>query len=185
MAGKLLAVISGPSGVGKTTVVRRLLELIPNSTRLVTTTTRPPRENEINGRDYWFLTREEFIAEAGKGHFIEWVESYGHFYGTSFPKLNELFGSHSTVFATLDTRGVFSLKERFPEAVTIFIRHGSLEELERRIRSRHTNPEDVRKRIAAVGEKMEHSRKFDHVVANNEGEFEKTISAIQRILKSN
>lgn len=89
MPKKTLVIITGPSRVGKTTIIDKLLEIVPSSARFVTTTTRPPRPKERDGVDYYFRSREEFKAGIESGEFIEWVESYGHFYGTSRIELSD------------------------------------------------------------------------------------------------
>lgn len=184
MAKKILVIISGPSGVGKTTIIDELLLLIPNSARFVTTTTRSPRPGEESGKDYHFLTREEFLTGVEKDEFVEWVESYGDFYGTSRVKLAGLFETYSAIFVAPDTRGVFSLKEEFPLAVSIFVKSGSIEELEQRIRNRgNVSPEKAKKRLDAVAAKMAQADKFDYVVTNTKGKLEEAVAEILAILR--
>ena len=181
--GKNLIIISGPSGTGKTTAVEHILKLIPSSSRLVTTTSRSPREGETNGKDYWFLSREEFLLEVSKGDFIEWVESYGNFYGTSYSKILPLLKDSSVVLAIVDIRGAISLKKIFPEASSVFIKPDSLDRLEKTICSRSSSVEEVNERIRGITEKIEQANKFDHIVINIEGQLDRTVSEIMGIVK--
>ena len=183
--GKNLIIISGPSGSGKTTVANRVLSLNPSSARLITTTTRQPREGEINGIDYWFLSREEFLSRINDDDFIEWVESYGNFYGTSYSRLLPLLEVKLVVLAIVDIRGALSLKKTFPESSSIFIKPGSLGRLEETILDRSFSPEEAKERIKGISEKTEQADKFDYIITNNDGYLDKTVSDVEEIIRKN
>jgi guanylate kinase len=138
--GKLV-VISGPSGVGKSTVVREVLQRLGPAIRLsVSATTRPPRPGERDGVDYYFLTDAEFRRRRDEGEFLECIEVFGrgHWYGTLWSEVRSSLSQGKWVILEIDVDGAGEVLRQFPEAVTIFIRPESVEELERRLRSRGT-----------------------------------------------
>ena len=146
-------VISGPSGVGKGTVVRRLLERRPDLVLSVSVTTRDPRPGEVDGRDYRFVTRRQFDQLIEDGAFLEWADIYGdHRSGTLLaPVADDLASGHDVVLE-VDVQGAASVKERMPDAVLIFLSPPSREELARRLRERRTESESqLDRRLAAAG----------------------------------
>jgi len=112
-------VFTGPSGAGKTTIVDALLASVPESIRLVTTTTRPPRPNEVNGRDYHFTNRVDFLARQAKGEFFEFDEHYGTFYGSSREDLDDSLAKYRVVFGVIDPCGSTKLKQILPECTVV------------------------------------------------------------------
>ena len=167
--GKLV-VISGPSGVGKSTVVREVLGRIGPAIRLsVSATTRPPRPGEQDGVHYYFLTDAEFRRRREAGEFLECIEVFGrgHWYGTLWSEVRSSLPRGKWVILEIDVDGADEVLRQFPEAVTIFIRPDSVEELERRLRSRGTESEDaVQRRLAVARHELQLSDHYEHQVVN-------------------
>ena len=132
-----LIVVSGPSGAGKTTVLKEVLARRPSLVLSVSATTRPPRPGEVNGVDYYFLTPDEFAAARRRGDFIECFEVYGrgHWCGTLESEVAPRLAAGNWVVLEIDVDGTLAVLEKYPDAVTIFVRPDSIEELERRLRS--------------------------------------------------
>jgi guanylate kinase len=184
MARGSFFVIVGPSAVGKTTVVDRLLAIVTSAVRLVTTTSRPPRPGEVDGRDYHFVSRDEFVARRDKGEFLEWNEFCSYFYGSSRIVLDGLRASHLAVFAVLDVNGARAVKAAAPDSVTIFIRPETIRDLERRLVQRpDCDPAQLAKRINRAVEEMALSTAFDYVVTNRDGRLDDTVQEIKDIMK--
>jgi guanylate kinase len=164
MKGTLI-VITGPSGVGKTTIVDALLARLPSAARLVTTTTRSPRPGEADGSDYHFVAREEFERRIGRGDFLEWAETYGNLYGSSRPHVEALRDAHDVVFAIVDLKGARAIKAAMPDAVTVCLVAPIEQIRERLLRRKKEMPEDeLRRRIAEIEAEMSQARSFDHAV---------------------
>jgi guanylate kinase len=165
--GKLF-VISGPSGVGKGTVVRRVLELLPDLVPSVSVTTRRPRPGERHGVDYFFVDDAEFDRMVGAGELLEWVEIYGHRSGTPAAFIREQRDAGRDVLLEIDVQGAGWVRKREPEAVLIFLAPPSAEEQERRLRVRGTeDPEVLARRLRDAASEMERAALFDHVVVND------------------
>jgi len=179
----LLIVISAPSGTGKTTLCHMLLKELPNAVFSVSFTTREPREGEVNGRDYWFVSKEEFERRIREGDFLEWAQVYGYYYGTSKGQVLKALKEGKDVILDIDTQGALQVKERFPEAVLIFILPPSLKELERRLRKRGTDPEDViEKRLKLAREEIKKAKFYDYIVVNDK--LEVAYSKLKSIITS-
>ncbi|PKO83404.1 MAG: guanylate kinase [Betaproteobacteria bacterium HGW-Betaproteobacteria-11] len=163
-----LFIIAAPSGAGKTTLVGRLLADDRQVVHSVSYTTRPPRADEADGREYHFIDVQRFLAMRGAGEFAEWAEVHGNFYGTSRAWLEERINAGADVLLEIDWQGAQQVRRQFPDAVGIFILPPSLGELERRLRQRGTDSDDVinRRLAAALGE-MRHVAEFDFVIINN------------------
>src|SRR3954453_17013327 len=139
-----LVVMSGPSGAGKSTVVRELMAKCPLPLHLsVSATTRKPRLNEIDGKDYFFLTPEHFAARRAAGEFLECKEYAGNWYGTLQSQVTAGLAEGKWVLLEIDVEGTMAVLEKHPDALTIFVHSGSIEELERRLRARKTESEDA------------------------------------------
>lgn len=178
-------IFTGPSGVGKTAVINGLLQLTPNSARLVSTTTRKPGHDELDGRDYFFVNREEFEDSVAKNEFLEYEDNYGNYYGTSRIRLNELLANHASVFiGGIDTRGARSIKKALPSAVTIFLLPDSMASLRKRL-ERRKRKDNIEKRLAQAVEKINQAGDFDYRVTNREGLLDETITEIMKIIQRN
>jgi guanylate kinase len=165
----LLIVISAPSGTGKTTLCHKLLEEFPNVEFSVSYTTRKPRPGEVNGKDYWFVSREEFMKMVEEGDFLEWAEVYGNLYGTSKSQVLKALNQGKDVLLDIDTQGALQVKRNFPDAVLIFILPPSLKELERRLRKRGTDDEEtIERRLRVAREEIKRARYYDYLIVNDE-----------------
>lgn len=176
-------IITGPSGVGKTAVIEGLLQLIPNSARLVSDTTRKPGQGEINGKDYFFVSRQEFETSIANGEFLEYEDNYGNYYGTSRVRLNELLSNYENVFiGGIDTRGARSIKRALPTAITIFLLPDSMASLRKRLENRKRK-DNIEKRLAQAEEKIRQAKDFDYQIINKEGLLEETVDEILKIIQ--
>ena len=165
-----LIVVSAPSGAGKTTLCQRLLEEFSDSVQLsISATTRAPRGQEQHGREYFFLAREEFERKIAAGEFAEHALVHGNFYGTPRSMIDDAFRAGRSVLLDIDVQGAESLRRAYPgRCLSVFIAPPSMEELERRLRSRGTEKEDViARRMTNAREEMAQSPRFDHVIVND------------------
>ena len=167
MSGTLL-IVSAPSGAGKTTLVRELLARDPQVRLSVSCTTRQPRPGEVQGRDYNFVSVDTFRELRAHGDFLESAEVHGNFYGTSRRWLEDQLGQGFDVLLEIDWQGAAQVRQVFPQAVGVFILPPSMMELERRLRGRATDSEDViSRRILAALTEMRHVGEFDYVIIND------------------
>lgn len=165
---KKLFVISGSSGVGKGTVIKEFLRKHPDFRLSISCTTRGMREGEEHGVNYFFLTQEEFKNCIANNEFLEWAEFSGNHYGTKKAFVEECLNNGENLILEIDTKGALNVKSIMPEAELIFIAPPSVEELEARLRGRHTETEEaIQKRLASIKLEMENSKKFDHKVVND------------------
>lgn len=179
----LLVIISAPSGGGKTTIVSRLLEEMPNAARLVTTTTRSPRPGESDGIDYHFITRGTFQNKIQKGDFLEWVEFAGAFYGTDRHEVEKLLASSDFVFANVDVRGKDSLVRAGFPCLSIFLVPESEEVLRARLARRPRATEAyIASRLARAAAEMAVAPTFDYQIINREGHLTEALAEIRVIL---
>ena len=164
-----LFIVTAPSGAGKTTLVSGLLERDPLVRLSVSYTTRAPRTGEVNGQHYHFIDVQGFRALRDKGEFLEWAEVHSNYYGTSKRWLEEQIRAGRDILLEIDWQGAQQVRKVFPKAVGVFILPPSVEELERRLRGRGTDSEDViaRRVLGARGE-MRHVAEFDYVIINEE-----------------
>ena len=164
----LLVVVSGPSGAGKGTICQALLEKTPLAYS-VSATTRKPRAGEVDGVNYHFLSVEAFEEMIEKDGLLEWAKVYDNYYGTPLKQVEEKLAAGEDILLEIDTQGAMKVREKFPEGVYIFILPPSLAELERRIRGRDTETEDVlQKRLAAAIDEIEAGKCYKYVVTNDE-----------------
>lgn len=167
--GKLV-IFSAPSGSGKTTIVRELLKRFPQFEFSISATSRQPRGVEQNGVDYYFLSGDEFRERVERGEFVEWEEVYaGTCYGTLRSEMERIWSKGNVIVFDVDVMGGINLKRLFAaDACSIFIMPPSIEELERRLRGRGTDSEEViRKRISKADFELSKAPEFDHVVVND------------------
>lgn len=164
-----LIVLSAPSGAGKTTLCQRLLQDFPELVLSISSTTRAPRGQEQEGKEYFFLSRAQFEAGIQSGRFAEWALVHGHYYGTSKDTIERTFAQNRPVLLDIDVQGAASLRSAFPqECFTIFISPPSLEILEARLRARGTDSEEtIQKRLRNARKEMEELPQFDAVVIND------------------
>jgi guanylate kinase len=162
-------VVTGPSGAGKGTLIRELLRRVPDLGVTVSATTRERRPGEEEGREYWFLTAEDFLARIEAGDFLEHVEYIsGHRYGTLRSELARIRSNGHVPLLELETEGALRVKSEVPGAVTIFI-SATVDELERRLRERATESTgEIGERIALAREQLEQAGDFDYIVRNEE-----------------
>ncbi|MBR0567225.1 guanylate kinase [Azoarcus sp. L1K30] len=168
MPGNLF-IVTAPSGAGKTTLVRGLLERDSQVQLSVSYATREPRPGEVNGREYHFVDVPTFRGLRDRGEFLEWAEVHGNYYATSKVWLKEQIALGRDTLLEIDWQGAQQVRKVFPDAVGVFILPPSLEELESRLRGRGTDSDDVinRRLLGARGE-MRHVAEFDYVIINNE-----------------
>jgi guanylate kinase len=170
MEGKLV-IISAPSGAGKTTIVKHLLESGLNLSFSVSATTRSLRGNEVDGEDYFFLTVSEFRKRIENNEFVEWEEVYkDHYYGTLKSELERIWANNQSVLFDVDVKGGIALKKKFgTDSIAIFIMPPSVEELENRLIKRATDtPEKIKIRIDKAREEMKLANEFDNVIVNHQ-----------------
>jgi len=167
----LLLILSSPSGAGKTTLTRLLLERCPDLRFSVSHTTRTPRPGEVDGRDYHFVDREHFVDLVGQGAFLEWAEVHGNLYGTSIAEIDRARatpGCNGMIF-DIDYQGARQIRSKVVDVTAVFILPPSMQELERRLRGRKSDSEEqVQKRFAMARREIEHYALFDYVIVNED-----------------
>ncbi len=167
----LLIVISGPSGVGKDTILRRLFQLAPELKYSVSYTTRPPRPGEIDGQSYTFVTEDEFKRLIEAKEFLEWAQVYDQYYGTSRKRVEDALGRGEDIILKIDVQGAAFVKKRKPDALFIFITPPSTEELLQRLMGRNTeNPAALERRQREALVELGLARDYEHVVCNRDVE---------------
>ena len=179
----LVAIISGPSGVGKDTVINELRKLDRPWHFPVTATTRELRSGEQDGRDYHFLTREAFLRKVERAEFLEHAEVYGNFYGVPRSEVRDSLKAGKDVILKIDVQGAATIKEIIPEAILIFIIAESRSGLILRLSQRRTeSPEDLQRRIDTAEEELGRISEFEYRVINIEGDVQHAVTTIDSIL---
>ena len=179
----LLIVISGPSGVGKDTLIKRLLELDRNLRYSVSCTTRPPRPDEVHGVDYTFVTREQFQELVDKGAFLEYAEYNGNLYGTLAERVERARADGYDTVLKIEVQGAEQVRKRVPDAILIFVVPPSVEELVRRQLERNTeSSKDMTARREIATKEMEYSSRYDRVVVNDE--LERAVAQVLEIIRN-
>ena len=164
---KILFVVSGPSGVGKSTLCRHMLQRIPEIRLSVSYTTRSPRSGETDGKEYRFIPESEFRAKIEEHAFAEWAEVYGQLYGTPWKELEQEPGSHTDIFLDIDVQGARNVMNSLQKAVTIFILPPSLEILRSRLANRGTDsPEEQNRRFEQSQEEMKSYSEYQYTIRN-------------------
>ena len=181
-----LIVISGPSGVGKDTIARGLIAKNPdNFYFVVTATTRAPREGEVHGYDYFFLSNDEFAVMIEEDELLEYAVVYNDFKGVPKQQIRDALKSGRDVIMRVDVQGVATIRKLIPNAITVFLMSESEAELERRLRARHSETaEDLNLRIATARKEMARMVEFDYCVVNAEGAQEESITQIMSIIQA-
>lgn len=166
---KNLIVLSAPSGAGKTTVARHLLQHFPQCAFSVSATTRPMRAGEQHGKDYFFLSRVEFLQNIEEGNLVEFEEIFGNLYGTLRSQTDQRIQEQALVLFDVDVKGAVSLRNAYPkESLLIYIAPPDLSVLADRLRSRMTESEEqISQRLSRAAMEMEYMRHFDHIIIND------------------
>ena len=176
-------IISAPSGSGKSTLVQKLMKCVPNLRFSVSYTTRQPRGKEENGRDYFFIPREEFERRIYKGEFLEWAEVFGNYYGTHQSEMDRAASEDVDLVLDIDVQGARQLKEKIPAAVSIFILAPSRQILEERLRARSQDSEAViERRLREAAEEIRNYSQYDYVLVNRE--VEASVDTLVSIVKA-
>jgi guanylate kinase len=179
----LLYVLSSPSGAGKSTIARMLMASDEGVAMSVSATTRPIRPGEVDGEDYHFVSDAIFDAMIAEGAFLEWAHVFGHRYGTLKREVMKVIEGGRDVLLDIDWQGTQQLKQVDPDIVRVFILPPSMEELERRLRNRRTDSEEVvRRRMDRAAAEMSHWAEYDYVLINNDAE--KCCELVHNILKA-
>jgi guanylate kinase len=164
-----LIVVSGPSGAGKSTLIKASLEAVPELAYSVSATTRGPRPGEVDGKDYIFLSREEFERWIEEDRFLEWAEYSGNLYGTPEQKVEELLDEGKSVILEIELQGARQVRRKRPDAVMVFVRAPSLEETRRRLTGRATETEEaLESRLATAVWEVAARDEFDYEVVNED-----------------
>ncbi len=177
-----LIIFTGPSGVGKGTIVKKLFEELDNIEYSISCTTRERRPNEIDGVNYFFKSREEFETMIQAGELLEWAEFVGNYYGTPKAFVNEVLAQGKDVFLEIEVQGALQVMNSFPEALSIFLIPPSIEELEARLRKRGTETEAVlQQRLNKAREEMTYISKFKYVIVNDV--LERAVTELKAIIR--
>jgi guanylate kinase len=165
----LLLVLSAPSGAGKTTLARMIQKSFPQADFSISYTTRAPRGTERNGVDYYFVDEETFNRMIDDHQFVEWAEVHGHFYGSARATVEKAIATRGIAVFDVDVQGGNAIKRKYPDAVLIFILPPSMEELERRLRARGTDADEVirRRLLAARNEVQKGTETYDYLIVND------------------
>jgi len=178
-----LYIIAGCSGVGKGTLLKMFLEKNPNIKLSVSATTRKPREGEQDGVNYFFVSEEDFKKSVENNEFLEWAQFSGNFYGTKKSFVEKTLAKGIDLILEIEVQGAKQVKEKMPEAISIFIMPPSIEELEARLRGRHTENEDaIQERLHQVSREIEAGKNFDYKIVNDK--LEVAIEQMQKIFDS-
>lgn len=164
-----LVVVAAPSGAGKGTLLKRVREMVPNIVMTVSATTRDPRPGETHGVEYYFYSDEEFDRLIEEDALVEWAYVHGQRYGTLKSELDRVLAGDNIVVFELDVQGMFSIRDLYPDMVSVFIAPPNMEELKRRLVTRGTNkPDDTALRLTNAEMELAASSEFDHIVVNDD-----------------
>ncbi len=164
-----IIIISGPSGVGKGTVINKLKELDQSINIAISATTRSPRKDEGNKETYYFLSKIEFKQKIETDSFLEYCEVHGNWYGTLKEEVERYITNQKDIILEIDTNGAEKIKYKCPDAITIFLKPPSFEELEHRLRQRNTEEDaQLKKRLDRASEELDKESDYDHVIVNTD-----------------
>lgn len=180
--GNNLFIITGPSGVGKTTVAHELLKQNPKLKKLITYTTRHPRPNEKNDRDYHFITPEQFEKKIQTNDFFEYAQVYNDYYGNSFSDLKLFWDQGYDVLMVVDIQGADKIKSTIPQSKVIFLCPENFSQLEKRLQERKMTKNDYEKRIQTAENEMKRANQYDFQIINQENQLPQTLHKIQEII---
>jgi guanylate kinase len=181
-----ILVVSGPSGAGKTTVVNLFLKDNDDFVLSISHTTRNKRQNEEDGKDYYFISKEDFKRMIERDEFVEWAEVYGNFYGTSKREIERILKNKKNILLEIDVQGALSVKKNFPEStVLVFIIPESFKDLANRLIARNTEKkEDLEKRLETAKKEIEQINFYDYVIINNYGCEKESSELLSSIVKA-
>lgn len=163
-----IIVISAPSGAGKSTLVKRLMAAVPGLAFSVSYTTRPPRAGEKHGREYFFVSPWRFRGMIARREFVEWAKVFGHLYGTSKMQIRAAQRRGKDILLDIDVQGHQQVRKKLPEAVSVFVLPPSFQELERRLRHRHSDmPAVIARRLETARQEIVHWPEYDYLVVND------------------
>ncbi len=177
----ILYIISAPSGAGKTTLCKEVIDIFPDLRHSVSYTTREARPGEEHGRDYFFVAKEEFERMVSAGEFAEWAEVHGNLYGTALKTIEDLCNKGIDVILDIDCQGARQLKSRHEGGVFIFILPPSFDELRRRLDYRNSDSSDViARRIECAAAEIKESRWYDYIIVNNQ--FSRAVEELKSVI---
>ncbi len=180
----LLVIISGPSGVGKDALLSRMREQGCSYYFTITATTRPKRAGEQDGKDYFFLSKEEFLRLIKNDELLEWAQVYGNYYGVPKTQVREALERGQDVIIKTDVQGAATIRSKVPDTLLIFLEPPSLVELEHRLRARMTeSSSDMGLRLETAKEEMSHRALFDYAVVNQNGRLDDAVAQVEAIIQ--
>jgi len=169
MAKGIFIIVSAPSGAGKSSLCQRLMQAYPEIKFSVSYTSRPPRPNEVNGKDYHFISRKEFKDRIDQGEFVEWVENYGHLYGSSRNVMKEFIQDGRDLLLDIEPRGAKKIKQEFKGGIYVFVLPPSRSELLKRLEKRgHETDEVIQKRFKQAENELKEISWYDYVIFNED-----------------
>ena len=174
-------VLSGPSGVGKTTVAKKFVTYHKEFKISISTTTRPKRVSEKNGIDYYFIDKEQFKQEIANDYFLEYEHVHGYYYGTSKSSVDELLKQGKSIIFDIDVKGAMKIKQKFPDTIMIFIKPPSMDELRLRLSKRASeSKDDIKKRLRRLEFEYDYGKNFTYIIINDS--LAQTIEEIRKIV---
>jgi guanylate kinase len=184
MIKETIYIISAPSGAGKTSLITKLLETLDDAEMAISHTTRKPREGEVNGKHYHFIDADTFLDGVHNGDFLEHANVFGNHYGTAKNTVEDILEKGIDVILEIDWQGAQQVRDLMPEALSVFILPPSKEELERRLRGRGTDSDEViAKRLGQSCDDIKHYDEFDYVVINDD--FDESVNMLKSIFVAN
>jgi len=181
----MLVIISSPSGGGKTSIIQKILQKYPEQyVYSISATTRKPRPGEVNGKDYFFLSEEQFRNDIENNLFLEWENVHGYLYGTPKSYIEKCIDDGKYVLLDIDVNGAFRIAENYPEkTITIFVAPPSMDMLIERLKNRKTDSAgEINKRLERIPMEMEKAKQFDHIVINDK--LDTTVEEVIRIVEN-